>query len=109
MKVGPWQCVIPENKVFKLPAQHNQDGPQGVAAYLGNPVGLDNAFYNVTNYPTQLSVSLSWDTDIAYDYGEAVGREQRIKGATISLGPGVNLARIPFNGRNFEYLGLFLY
>ena len=33
-----------------------------------------------------------------------MGREFRDKGANVQLGPGVCLARVPVNGRNFEYL-----
>ena len=38
-------------------------------------------------------------------YGQGMGREQFLKGTNIMLGPGVNLARVPWNGRNFEYQG----
>lgn len=33
-----------------------------------------------------------------------MGDEFYRKGANIQLGPGLNLARVPLNGRNFEYL-----
>jgi hypothetical protein len=39
------------------------------------------------------------------EYGAAMGREQWLKGTNVMLGPGVNLARVPWNGRNFEYQG----
>jgi beta-glucosidase len=38
-------------------------------------------------------------------YGAAMGREQWLKGTNVMLGPGVNLARVPWCGRNFEYQG----
>ncbi len=37
-------------------------------------------------------------------WGQAMGDEFYRKGANILLGPGLNLARVPLNGRNFEYL-----
>ncbi len=37
-------------------------------------------------------------------WGAAMGAEFFKKGANVQLGPGVNLARVPLNGRNFEYL-----
>jgi beta-glucosidase len=33
-----------------------------------------------------------------------MGQEFFNKGANVQLGPGVNVARVPLNGRNFEYL-----
>lgn len=38
-------------------------------------------------------------------YLQAMGLEQRTKGTNVMLGPGVNLARVPWGGRNFEYMG----
>ena len=39
-----------------------------------------------------------------YDWAAAMGSEFLGKGANVQLGPGVNVARVPLNGRNFEYL-----
>lgn len=33
-----------------------------------------------------------------------MGNEFWLKGANVQLGPGVNIARVPTNGRNFEYI-----
>lgn len=40
-----------------------------------------------------------------YDFAAAVTREERIKGVNIWLGPMVNIARVPWGGRNFESFG----
>lgn len=37
-------------------------------------------------------------------WGDGMGKEFFAKGANVQLGPGVCLARVPRNGRNFEYL-----
>lgn len=95
--------MIPAQEQWGLPAQHNQDGPQGVAYYNWQPYG--HYFTNATQFPTELSVANSWDTKLAYEYGDSLGIEQKIKGTTVALGPAVNLARVPWNGRNFEYMG----
>ena len=47
----------------------------------------------------------TWDREAMFDYGAGMGKEQYAKGSTVMLGPGVNLARVPWNGRNFEYQG----
>merc|ERR1719443_630644 len=38
------------------------------------------------------------------EWGSGMGIEFAGKGANVQLGPGVCLARVPRNGRNFEYL-----
>ena len=70
------------------------DGPQGIRAH-----GPACAF------PSGIALAATWDTHLAYLYGEALGREGRARGIHIQLGPGVNIARTPLNGRNFEYYG----
>jgi len=37
-------------------------------------------------------------------WGWAMGKEFKAKGASVALGPALNVARIPTNGRNFEYI-----
>ena len=39
-----------------------------------------------------------------YAWAQAMGEEFVGKGANVQLGPGVNVARVPLNGRNFEYV-----
>jgi beta-glucosidase len=78
-----------------IPALHEHDGPQGVA----------NKNYDVTCWPAALTVVQSWDPAMMFAFGAGMGREQFLKGTNVMLGPGVNLARLPWNGRNFEYQG----
>ncbi len=70
------------------------DGPQGIRAH--GPA---------CSFPSGIALAATWDTNLATLYGEALGREARARGIHIQLGPGVNIARIPLNGRNFEYYG----
>jgi beta-glucosidase len=58
-----------------------------------------------TLLPSTLGAAASWDTDTAYLYGSVIGRELRAQGFNMSIGGGVDLAREPRNGRNFEYAG----
>ncbi len=58
-----------------------------------------------TLLPSTLGAAASWDTDAAYLYGSVIGRELRAQGYNMSIGGGVDLAREPRNGRNFEYAG----
>jgi beta-glucosidase-like glycosyl hydrolase len=47
----------------------------------------------------------SFNRDLAHDYGEAMAKDCKARGVDILLGPGVNIARAPMCGRNFEYMG----
>ena len=57
-----------------------------------------------TAYASGVSLAATWDTDLARKLGEGLGRDARARGVNFLLGPGVNIARSPLAGRNFEYL-----
>jgi beta-glucosidase len=59
---------------------------------------------STTAYAGGSALAASWDTDLARKIGEALGRDARARGVNFLLGPGVNIARSPIAGRNFEYL-----
>ncbi len=79
---------------FGLPEIKMTDGPVGTRNY--GPT---------TAYPATILAAASWDTQAAYAYGQALGKDARERGVHILLAPGVNIYRAPMNGRNFEYLG----
>ena len=58
-----------------------------------------------TLLPSTLGEAASWDGEVAYAYGALIGREARAEGYNVSLAGGIDLARDPRDGRNFEYLG----
>jgi beta-glucosidase len=57
-----------------------------------------------TAYAGGVSLAASWDTELARKIGEGLGRDARARNVNFLLGPGVNIARSPIGGRNFEYL-----
>ena len=57
-----------------------------------------------TAYAGGVALAATWDKDFARTLGEGLGRDARARGVNFLLGPGVNIARSPVNGRNFEYL-----
>jgi len=85
---------------LSVPALQETDAILGVA----NPSNVRPGDV-ATAMPSGLSLASTWDSEIAYRDGALVGDEARRKGFNVLLGPGVNLARDPRNGRNFEYLG----
>ena len=72
------------------------DGPQGFRA----PPDLDGTS---TAFPSGLAVAATFDDALAATWAATIASEFAKKGATVLLGPGLNVARVPFNGRNFEY------
>lgn len=77
-----------------VPELRMSDGPAGVRNY--GPT---------TAYPAPVCLAASFDKELAGAFGTAIGRDARSRGVHIWLGPGVNISRIPQNGRNFEYFG----
>jgi beta-glucosidase len=57
-----------------------------------------------TAYAGGAALAASWDPALARKLGEGLGRDSRARGVHFLLGPGVNIARSPLAGRNFEYL-----
>lgn len=57
---------------------------------------------SATCFPTSVGLSSTWDPDLLFEVGAALGRETRAKGCGILLGPMINLHRTPLGGRNYE-------
>jgi len=57
-----------------------------------------------TAYAGGVALAASWDKDLARAIGVGLGRDARARSVNFLLGPGVNIARSPVGGRNFEYL-----
>ena len=68
------------------------------------PAGLRSGIPAIA-YPAPIALAASWDPALAERMGESLGRDARARGVDILLGPGVNIARAPMGGRNFEYMG----
>ncbi|KOP39863.1 hypothetical protein DBB36_04735 [Flavobacterium sp. WLB] len=83
-----------EIKRLGIPQFKMSDGPVGTKSYGKS-----------TAYPASVMNAATWNTSLVYDLGVALGRDSRSRGINFLLGPGVNIARAPMTGRNFEYLG----
>jgi beta-glucosidase len=57
-----------------------------------------------TAYAGGVALAASWDRELAHRIGEGLGKDARARSVNFLLGPGVNIARSPIAGRNFEYL-----
>ena len=90
-----------------IPRRWLDDGPHGVREDIGPdtwaPAGRTDDFS--TAMPSGICLAATWNPQLGYQEGEAIGQEARARGKDIMLGPGVNILRTPLCGRNFEYLG----
>lgn len=93
--------------IFRLgiPKTTSFDGPTGIVAFLG-----DKAVYDTCYYCSECLVAQTWNLELAEAQGKAIGNEALIgneKGDKLPYtgwyGPGVNMHRSPFGGRNTEY------
>ena len=73
------------------------DGPYGVKKRKSKVEG------GCVCFPTPSALGASWNRDLAFQMGSAIGLECRNEGYEMLLGPGVNMKRTPYCGRNFEY------
>ncbi|WEK48406.1 MAG: glycoside hydrolase family 3 C-terminal domain-containing protein [Candidatus Andeanibacterium colombiense] len=92
---------IPGNARLGIPALQESDAGLGVT----NPMLVRGPDDMSTALPSSLALAATFDPQIAYDGGKIVGTEARAKTINVQLAGGVNLARDPRGGRNFEYAG----
>ena len=93
-----------EHKKFGIPAIRVADGPHGLriqpSGPLGDMLGVHHA-YPATLFPSEVTLANSWDEELAWRVGAAIGAEAAEKGVSVLLGPGANIKRNPLGGRNF--------
>ena len=77
-----------------IPAFRMGDGPIG--AHDPSPS---------TAFAAGIALAATWDRDLAKSIGIQIGRDSRSRGSAFLLGPGLNIYRMPMNGRNYEYFG----
>lgn len=81
------------------------DGPNGLRVEKegGNSLdGISNALPS-TCFPSGVNFASTWNRDLIYKVGQAIGDECLHYGINVVLGPAINIKRNPLCGRNFEY------
>lgn len=79
-----------DNEDLDIPGLVMSDGPHGVR------------LIPATSFPTGIAIAASWNKDLAYEIGRAMGREFHAYGKHQQLGPTLDLCRDPRNGRSPE-------
>lgn len=74
---------------LNLPNMICTDGPRGPHGSTAFPVGV--------------AFGATWNPSLIEQATVVMGKETRTTGATMLLGPGINIQRDPLNGRFFEY------
>ena len=82
------------------------DGPNGLRIEEINGDSLTNITkaQKASCFPAGVTLTSSWNLDLANKMGSAIGSEAIHYGINVVLGPAVNIQRNPLCGRNFEYL-----
>jgi beta-glucosidase len=91
---NPYVFYTPAIPALCIPAVGEEDGPAGVA----------DGLTGVTQLPAGVALAATWDPSLARQYGQVIGAEEYGKGASVNLGPTVNIDRDPRWGRSFEAL-----
>lgn len=89
-----------------IPSVMLTDGPHGIRKRSEKKSEKGNSVLKgapAICYPTASATACSWDIDLIYRMGQALGDECRREHVSVLLGPGVNIKRSPLCGRNFEY------
>ncbi len=74
--------------------------------YTDSPIAVTSrGVTNTTAFPAQIALAATWDEDLSRLKGQAHGYEAFYKMNNVLLGPGLASGRVPYLGRNSEYLG----
>ena len=91
---------VPGVERLGIPALQETDAGVGVAwAHGARPDRMTTAL------PAGIALAATWNPELAQQGGAMIGEEASRSGFNVMLAGGINLARDPRGGRNFEYGG----
>ena len=97
-------AAIPRLGIFREWRMHgNSSTVRGNILRMG--WGYERPTTENTALPSTSALAQTWDVEWARRHGEVIGAEMRDRGVDQLLSPGVNIARTPLCGRNWEYFG----
>ncbi|KAI9737896.1 MAG: hypothetical protein M1834_009266 [Cirrosporium novae-zelandiae] len=95
---------------FQMGQCMGNSGPATISGFPSlclqdGPLGIRFADHS-TAFPAGITVGSTWSRQLSYERGRALGREFRLKGINVLLGPSIGpLGRMPAGGRNWESFG----
>ena len=96
-----WTNYDAEGAVYRFVVS---DGPVGLRQPLDRMTADQRDCIKSVAYPSFQMLSQTWDPALAHEMGKSLGNDCVEQKVDILLAPGVNIKRLPTNGRNFEYL-----
>lgn len=109
-----WETLLDQLTVDEMSELIALGGYQTVAAKsvgkfstvdCDGPASINNNFTGVGSigFPSAVMIACSWNTDLAYQFGESIGKMADEMGVSGWYAPAMNIHRSAFAGRNFEY------
>ncbi|MBR5252081.1 MAG: glycoside hydrolase family 3 C-terminal domain-containing protein [Oscillospiraceae bacterium] len=86
-------------KSVEAPGTRDENGPQGLTVTLfGSHLGVQT-----TALTSEDVLAATFNKELVYQIGNIVGNDCLAANVAILYGPGANMHRTPYGGRNFEY------
>ena len=83
----------------QAPGARDENGPQGLSVTLfGAALGVET-----TAFPSEDVMAATYNTELLYHVGKIIGNDCLAADVSCLYGPGANMHRTPYGGRNFEY------
>ena len=99
-------ALIGDSFHWRMPAQsvhapgsRDENGPQGLTvALFGSSLGVET-----TAFTSEDVMAATFNTVLLYQVGNIIGNDCLTADVSCLYGPGANMHRTPYGGRNFEY------
>lgn len=83
----------------QAPGSRDENGPQGLTvALFGSALGVET-----TAFTSEDVMAATFNTELMYEVGKIIGNDCLAADVACLYGPGANMHRMPYGGRNFEY------
>lgn len=104
---GVPRLAIPTFRITNGPVGVGQNDcvPAETVAKTPSVLMMSPESAKATALPAAIALAATFDREAAARFGDVLGRQSRHLALHVMEAPGINLARMPHGGRNFEYFG----